>query len=136
VPPTTLHTQAIGDASGTPGHLSWLATVARAGVKTASKLLTRTDGGELTVPAPTGKLDVTTSASGIVTGNATFNPIASATVPLSCLLNGKKYTDDVSDSPSTYTSSSALTAHTLLTGNISAATSGYGLFTVDTLVKA
>ncbi len=135
-PPGTLTTQAIGDASGTPGHLSWLASVARAGVKTASTLLTRTDGGELTVPAPTGMLDVTTSSSGVVTGTATFTSIESTVVKVSCLLDGKKYTDDIDDNVGSYTSSSALTAHTLLTGNISAATSGYGLFTIDTLAKA
>jgi hypothetical protein len=133
-PPTTLNTQATGEASGTPGHLSWIATVARAGIKTAARLLTRTDGGYLTVKAPTGALSVTTSSSGIVTGSATFTPFTVVTLPsVSCLLNGKKYADKVTDEVGTYASSPTLTAHTLLTGNISVAPAGGGLFTIDTL---
>ena len=129
-----------GDTFGGPGDEKTTTQVAR--TTALSSTVTRVDGAVMSTPKPkfsAGTLDITTSSSGIITGSATLSGgTKEPTEKLACATpNGKTYTEHQTDyvDPA-FKSPAGITAHTLLTGNLTSGKSGEGLFTVSTFTKS
>jgi hypothetical protein len=134
---------AAGVTVGQPGHQATDTTVERASSKTASKHLVRAGGGYMAVPAPkfnskAKSLAVAGSPAGIVTGRGLLanGKMPSKPTPFTCFIGKQKYTETEAYYLASFSSSKTFEARTLLTGTITAPSSGTGFFTIDKLKKS
>jgi hypothetical protein len=128
---------------GTPGKTVSYASIGKADIKTASKVLDLADGADIKAPPPTfdsstKTLTVSASASGILTG---AGKIAHAIEPVkpekgTCSLDGQEYTETLTFyAEGKFTASKPFVARTLLTSKLTAPKSAPGGFEIVTLKK-